>query len=292
MFRASTGSQRSSPNKIKSRNTQVSIYADDLREQGETANLLGGMAITFVVLLFLLRVTFGAIIVIILASIFWLKVRQGQLLGQAVKVSSQQLPGIHALVVKAASRLQTPLPDVFVVQDPTINAYAIGSFGRKSIVLNSATIESMDEDELCYIIGHELTHIKCDHTQWMVFTSVSDTISLPVVSSALGFVFRGWSRKAEYTADRGGLVACQNLRAAFSALCKVAVGKELFEQLNISELMAQKDEVDSDITSKFSETLGDHPYIINRTASLQNFASSSYYKQLCGIADDNTAIVE
>lgn len=270
----------------QAKNKQTPVYADDLREQGENTNLLVGIAMTLLVLLFLLRVTFGAILFVVLGSVFWLKVRQGQLMGQAVKVGPQQLPQIHALVEKASKRLQQAAPEVFVVQDPTLNAYAVGAFGRKSIVLNSATVESMDADELCYIIGHELTHIKCNHTQWMVFTTVSDTIRLPFVSSVIGFLFRGWSRKAEYSADRGGLLANQNFEAAISALCKVAVGKELFDQLNLQELMTQKDELDSDYGRRFSETLGDHPYIVNRVFSLQQFSNSNYYRNLCDSHDE------
>lgn len=257
------------------------VNPDDLREQGESSSLLLSLLILFLVLLFLLQATFGTIALLLLGSVFWLKVRQGQLLGQAVKVGAQQLPDVYAAAKTAARRIGQGLPDIFVVQDPVINAYAMGIMGRKSIVLNSATVEAMEPGELSYVIGHELTHIKCGHTQWMVFTSLSDTFHLPFVSAIVGYILRGWSRKAEYTADRGGLLACQDLGSSFSAMAKLVIGKELYQQLDIDRLIAQKDAVDADVVARLSETLSDHPYIVNRARSLQYFSESNYYKNLC-----------
>ncbi len=256
------------------------LAAGNFRVPGETAALLSGIVVMAVVFVVLFRVTFGVILALLAASIFWLKVRQGQLLGQAVKVGPRQLPAVFERAQTASTKLCEPMPDVFVVQNPVLNAFALGFFGRKSIVLNSATVEAMDEDELCFVIGHELTHIKCAHTHWLVLTNLSDAVRLPVVSSLIGFVLRGWSRRAEYTSDRGGLIACQNLRAAISAIAKLAVGKTLFEQLDIEQLMHQKEAVDSDLVAKLSEVLGDHPYIVNRVQALHEFSGTEYFKKL------------
>ncbi|MFV2056439.1 MAG: M48 family metallopeptidase [Thiohalomonadales bacterium] len=259
------------------------INPNDLREQGEVKSLLVGLTILFVAMSFLLSVTMGAAAVIVIGSMFWLKVRQGQLLGQAVKIGPQQLPEVYDVALTAARRIGQALPDLFVMQNPTINAFAMGAMGRKTIVLHSATVEAMQPEELCYVIGHELTHIKCGHTQWMVLTSLSDTLRLPLVSTIVAYLLRGWSRKAEYTADRGGLLACQDLSVSFSAMAKLLIGKELYQQLNIDTLMAQKNDVDTDIVARLSENLSDHPYVMNRARSLQQFSASDYYKDLCEV---------
>lgn len=257
------------------------VNPNDLREDGEINSLVVGLLILFVAMSALLSVTFGMVALIVVGSIFWLKVRQGQLLGQAVKIGPKQLPEVYKTAQLAARRLGQPLPDIFITQDPTINAYAMGALGRHTIVLHSATVEAMEPDELCYVIGHELTHIKCGHTQWMILTNLSDTLRLPFVSSIVGYILRAWSRKAEYTADRGGLLASQNLPGSFSAMAKLVVGKELYQQLDIDNLMAQKDDVDSNLVAKLSESLSDHPYIMHRALSLQQFAESNYYQNLC-----------
>ena len=48
----------------------------------------------------------------------------------------------------------------------------------------------MDEDELGYVIGHELTHIKCAHTHWMALTNASGAIGLPLVSVLVRSCFK------------------------------------------------------------------------------------------------------
>lgn len=244
------------------------VSAAELRVKGEIGALALGAAVLVLVLMVLLRLTFGGIFLLMALALVWIRVRQGQMLGQAVKVTEHQLPDVYAVACQAADRLCMPMPDVFVTQHPIINAYALGFVGRQSVVLHSATVEAMEPNELCSILGHEFTHIKCRHTRWLVFTNLKGSIHLPIISELVGFVLLSWARKAEYTSDRGGLVACQDLRAAITALAKVAVGKELFKRLNIDAFLDQKDTLNADGIAKLSETLTDHPYLVNRIHAL------------------------
>ncbi len=177
-----------------------------------------------------------------------------------------------------------PVPDVFIVQHPVINAYAIGFFGKKSVVLHSATVESMLEAELCFILGHEFSHIKCGHTNWLVFTASKDAFYVPLVSDVLGLAFLLWSRMAEYVCDRAGLIASGDLRASIGALVKAAVGKQLSQRMNLDEFFGQKGNVDADDISKFSEILATHPYIVNRIYAIESFSRSSKFHELSELA--------
>ncbi len=255
------------------------IHPDDLRVAGEKLNLALGIVAMLLIFLVLLRLTWGLILGVLAFGVIWIKIRQGQLLGQSVHVNAEQLPRVHALAVQAAKRLCMPMPDVFVTQNPVINAYAIGFFGRKSVVLNSATVEAMSDAELASIIGHEMTHIKCQHTHWLVFTQLNETLRIPIVSDLVGLVLLAWSRKAEYTCDRGGLLACDHLQASMSALAKVAIGKDLFQQMNLEAFFQQNQSVDSDDVSRLSERLSTHPYIVHRLSALHRFSQSEYYQK-------------
>lgn len=216
------------------------------------------------------------------ASAFWIKIRQGQLLGKGVKVSEHQLPEVHQAALVASERLCMRKPDVFVIQSPIINAYATGFLDdRKTVVLHSALVEAMDEDELLSIIGHEFSHIKCDHTNWIVLTNTAENVAkIPIVSDIIGFIFLLWSRKCEYTCDRGGLLSSRNLKASTSALAKLAVGKQLFERMNLDALLEQKKDVDASDTSRLSELFETHPHIINRIHELKKFYESDLYTKL------------
>ena len=256
------------------------ISADDFRVKGETTILYVTLSVVGILFLFLLGVSLGFILFVIGFSAIWVKIRQGQLLGQSIKVSENQLPEIYKIAQTASQRLCMSLPDIFVTQNPVINAYAIGFMGKKSVVLNSATVESMSSDELLAIIGHEFTHIKAGHTNWLVITSSTESVQIPIISQITGFVFLFWSRKAEYTSDRGAVLACRDPRAAVNALAKVAVGRELFEKLNLEKLFNQKMNIDEDDISKLSESLSTHRYIINRMHEINKFFKSTEYSHL------------
>ncbi|MDR3542728.1 MAG: M48 family metallopeptidase [Desulfosporosinus sp.] len=256
------------------------LSVDDFRVRGEKTILYITLSVVGVLFLFALGVSLGFIILVVIISAIWVKIRQGQLLGQGIKVSENQLSEIYNTANIAAKRLCMSLPDIFVIQNPMINASAIGFMGKKCIVLHSATVEAMGQEELLAVIGHEFTHIKAGHTNWLVITSSTGSIQIPIISQLTGFIFLFWSRKAEYTCDRGAVLASRDPKATVNALAKVAVGKELFKKLNIDHLFNQKMNIDEDEVSKLAESLAAHPYIINRIHAISKFYKSPKYSKL------------
>ena len=141
------------------------------------------------------------------------------LLGSAVRVSERQFPTVHRLYVEAATTLDVQeLPDLFVAASPILNASTIGMDAPK-IVLNSALIDLLDEDELRFVLGHELGHALSGHALYQTLLTylmiAGQTLSsvpfggvgLFVVRTALG----EWARKAELSGDRAGLLATQDV---------------------------------------------------------------------------------
>jgi Zn-dependent protease with chaperone function len=260
-----------------------SLSPDYFRVDGESLILCISLILFSTLLIALSSASLAILPILIIVSVFLIKTKQGQLLGQSVKVSEHQLPDVYAASKKAASRLFMPMPDIFVTQNPVINAYAIGFLGKKSVVLNSKTVEAMTNEELTYILGHEFAHIKCNHTKWMVITSSTESVRIPILSSFFGFIFLFWSRKAEYTADRGGLIASKDLKSSITALLKVAVGEKLVSQMDIARILRQQE--GADIIDNLSEIVGTHPYTLNRIRYLKDFYQSRTYNDgVCNMA--------
>jgi Zn-dependent protease with chaperone function len=218
------------------------------------------------------------LLIVVAAIGVW--INPGQLLGGAVKVSPRQFPEIDAVAEQAAARLGMRRPDVFLSYSPIINACAMGFLGRKNVVLNSALVEAMDHDELLQVVGHEFSHIKCGHTSLMVLLGSSQGVPVPGISHLLQFIFLWWSRKAEYTCDRGGLIACQNPRPAVMAMCKLAVGPELFKKMNVADFLSQQQDLDQNQVATLSETLIDHPYTVKRIHAIEAFRESQEYSAI------------
>ena len=54
-----------------------------------------------------------------------------------------------------------PIPQLFVINDPALNAFATGRDPKHaSVVLTSGLIEGLDKAELEGVIAHELSHVK------------------------------------------------------------------------------------------------------------------------------------
>src|SRR5215510_530745 len=72
---------------------------------------------------------------------------------QGALVALRKLKGFDA-VVKVLNGL---VPELFVQASPVLNSYCVG-MDRPIIVVNSALVDLLDEDELRWVLAHELGH--------------------------------------------------------------------------------------------------------------------------------------
>lgn len=256
------------------------ISADDYRVPSERFYLKLAIIITLLLLLFVVGISWGVVLIFVLVAVFYVKIKQGQLLGNSIKITGRQFPELFNQCVKVSERLSMQMPEVYIIQNPVLNAYALGVRSRFSVVLHSALVESLDEEEMNSILGHEFSHIKCGHTNWLVFTSLKDAIYIPIVSDILGVIFNSWSRRAEYTCDRGGLLASRKVNKSISALAKIAVGRELFDKMNLDAYQQQLAGPTQDDLTQLSEALQTHPHIVNRIHGLHYFSRSKNYHDM------------
>jgi Zn-dependent protease with chaperone function len=139
----------------------------------------------------------------------------------------------------------------------------------------------MDEDELAFVIGHEMGHITLGHT-WLN-TILGGMAGIPASFGAailLTVVFRSWNRACEYSADRAGMLACKNPSKAISALLKLVSGERSLDQVEMTDLIRVLDREDDNLDGQFSEILSSHPLVIKRINQIREYASSREYSNL------------
>ena len=215
------------------------------------------------------------------------------LLGSAVRVTERQFPVVHRLYVEAATALDVPeLPELFVAASPILNASTIGMDAPK-IVLNSALVDLLDEDELRFVLGHELGHALSGHALYQTLLTYlviagQSLASLPfsgvglfVVRTALG----EWARKAELSGDRAGLLATQDVSVAVRVQMKLASGGHL-DQLDQTEFLAQAREYQDsdDLRDSIAKLLlvdgTTHPMNVVRASELRRWVDSGKYAEI------------
>ena len=83
-------------------------------------------------------------------------VMAGDLLGTAVKVSPRQFPKVHKMVEHCSNTLGINVPQVFIQgRIDAINAMTAGTEKESVIVVHSVTLDTLSEDELLFVLGHE-----------------------------------------------------------------------------------------------------------------------------------------
>jgi Zn-dependent protease with chaperone function len=143
--------------------------ADSVRYSGEKAAL--ALSITIVVL-----IAFGVLsispifaFVLVVFGLIYIKLRQRSLLGKSVPITKHTYKTVHDLLYATCTQLAADVPQAHVVQNPNLNAYSTGAFASYSVVLNSGLIDSLDREELHFVIGHEVGHIVAGHSKWLSY---------------------------------------------------------------------------------------------------------------------------
>jgi len=219
--------------------------------------------------------------------------------GNGVRVTERTFPEIHEIFSEAKEILNVENPvDLYIQQDPYVNAFTAG-ISKPVIVLNTQTIDLLTPDELLYIIGHEMGHIKSRHLLYKQTAEVLKIMGGIVGDLTLGLgdlvlnsaqvALLYWSQMSELTADRAGLLACQDLTVAAGANMKIAgVPHKYKDRVDPREFLKQArefEEYDWQAVNKmikmyimYNPTSGmTHPWTVVRAAELSKWMESGGY---------------
>ncbi len=210
-------------------------------------------------------------------------------LGGAVRVDERQFPVLHRALNDAAGILDAErVPELFVIGEPSFNAWCVG-MDKPFILISSGVVDLMDEDELRWILAHELGHAVSGHA---LYRTILDRLlkltrtlgAIPIAGIGARVILAGlmeWQRKSELSADRAGLLATQDPAAAYRALMKLASGGHLddLDQTSFFEQGAEYDDTDlRDSVMKIQLLEGrSHPMTVSRASELRKWVDSGAY---------------
>src|ERR1700679_3151443 len=84
-------------------------------------------------------------------------------MGNAVRIGAEQMPDLWRDYVSCSSVLDLPAtPDLYVTNDPVVNAMTIGA-KTPIVIVRSSLVGAYDADETKTVLGHELGHVLSEH---------------------------------------------------------------------------------------------------------------------------------
>jgi Zn-dependent protease with chaperone function len=216
--------------------------------------------------------------------------------GNAVRIGPAQFPNLWHLHNEVVTTFDWPVvPELYISQTPFFNAGAYG-IDQPFIVIHSAAVELLDDDELRVLLSHELGHVMSGHALYRTIAAILALISLGALPLLAGLAvlpirlaFLEWSRKSELSADRAGLLGAQDIVAAQRLDMKMAGGGRgagFAAQLNVDAFMQQAHEYAAsgeglDVVYKVLSTLAlTHPMHTVRAAELQRWVSGGEYDRI------------
>lgn len=135
---------------------------------GQAAGIGGtaGMVIAFV---FAMAMNFGS---------YWFSDKLVLRAVRAQELDERSAPELYAMVRRLAERAAIPAPRLYLVPDPTPNAFATGRSPKHGVVaVNQGLLNMLSQEEVEGVIAHEIAHIR--HR---------DTLTMAVVATVAGAI--------------------------------------------------------------------------------------------------------
>ncbi len=212
-------------------------------------------------------------------------------LASSVRVSERQFPRVHDLYRDVLQTLDAPQNyPLFVSQTPIVNAGAYG-MDEPFIILNSGTVKLLDDEQLSYVMGHEVGHIMSDHVLYRTMTVLLiqlASMGFPIVGLAARAILVAlleWSRKSELSSDRAGLLAIQTPQGVMGTMLKMAGGGDS-EEMNLDEFIIQAEEYreSGDVADQVFKVLNlmgqSHPFYVLRVAEIRTWIEGGEYDRI------------
>jgi heat shock protein HtpX len=249
-----------------------------------------GMTIAFI---FSLAINFGS---------YWFSDKIVLKMYRAQPITRDQAPKFYDMIEQLAKNADLPMPKVYIINDPTPNAFATGrNPNNAAVAATTGILQGLNNDELAGVMSHELAHVKhrdilistiaatlvgtisyiAQMAGWAAMFGRSDDrdggglggifliILAPIIAILLQMAI---SRSREFAADAGGAEISGQPLALASALQKISQANQVSHLRNTNPSTAHMFII-SPLFGGMSKLFSTHPAVEKRIAKLQEIAA-------------------
>jgi len=258
--------------------------------------LLGGSTGMTFAFFFALLMNFGS---------YWFSDKVVLAMYRAKEVTEDTAPKFYDMVKQLTTNAHLPMPKVYIINDPTPNAFATGrNPEHAAVAATTGILKDLNNDELAGVISHELAHVKHkDMLTGTIAATLVGTITFVAQMAGWALMFgRGGnnnddegigslfllilapiaatllqlaiSRSREFSADEGGAKISGNPLGLASALRKISRANEVKPLNNSSPATAHMFIVNPLHGGGVMKLFSTHPPIEDRIKKLEKLAEN------------------
>jgi heat shock protein HtpX len=146
---------------------------------------------------------------------------------RARRVTEAESPMLHTIVTDLTRRGQMPMPAIYIMDDPSPNAFATGrNPSHAAVAVTTGLLRILSREELTGVLAHELAHIR--HRDILISTvaaTVAGAISMLASIAQWGMMFGGRSRDREEGGHPLAAIAMMILAPIAATLIHMAISR-------------------------------------------------------------------
>lgn len=123
-------------------------------------------------------------------------------MNNAREITVEEMPDYYHIVEDMAMVAQIPMPRVFVIEDPALNAFATGSSPENAAVAaTTGLLALMNREELEGVMGHEVSHIRNYDIRIATIAVALTSVITMISSMGTRFMYYGGGRRSNRDYD-------------------------------------------------------------------------------------------
>lgn len=212
---------------------------------------------------------------------------------EGINVTQASMPQLYLQLIEACRILDLKeIPACSLDWHYAISSFTVGE-RKKRMVLQSGSIDLLNPDELNFVMGHELGHMKCGHQTYHMLTEclympMQKTPDWKLWVGIIKLPLLNWYRISDFTADRMGLLCCQDFNSAISTMIKNAgLPKKYYNQIRVDSFIQQARDFSqngittlNEIIKYLSNNSATMPWLVLRASELLRWYDSGEYKRI------------
>ena len=221
--------------------------------------------------------------------------------GSYLKVSESQFSDVYEILKEACHIIHLDdIPDLYVFPGSGVEAFAFGS-ENPIILISRRTVDWLETEELLGLIGHQVGHIKSGHMLYQDMVRILPTVGNLISTGTLGIgklvtqaIEKGllqWALMSDFTADRAGLLTCQDLNDYLKLLMKTGGAPRKYykkgNELDVEPFKKQAREFHGFDTNSLDQLAKlaiimeqYHPWAVLRASELLKWVDSGKYQEI------------